>query len=152
MRHLDEGTIHAWLDGALSADEAARAEAHVASCTVCAEAVAEARGLIAASTRILTALDDVPAGVVPGTRRETRPRLFVSWLVRERIAAVVAVIVAGGALAVALSRDAMRPASLQTASEPVQGFELMAADSPAPAPVPAAQPARIGESPPGAHR
>jgi hypothetical protein len=146
MRHLDEGTIHAWLDGALSADEATRAEAHVASCTVCAEAVAEARGLIAASTRILTALDDVPGGVMPGTRRETRPRLFVSWLVRERIAAVVAVIVAGGALAVVLSRDTTRSASIQTASEPVQTLELTAADSPAPAPVPAVQSAKIGES------
>ena len=60
MQHLDEGTIHAWLDGALSADEAARAEAHVASCSACADAVAEARGLIAASSRILTALDNVP--------------------------------------------------------------------------------------------
>jgi anti-sigma factor RsiW len=36
MPHLDEGTIHAWLDGALGADEAAALEAHVASCDACA--------------------------------------------------------------------------------------------------------------------
>jgi anti-sigma factor RsiW len=28
MQHPDEGTIHAWLDGALSPEEAARVEAH----------------------------------------------------------------------------------------------------------------------------
>jgi hypothetical protein len=65
MQHLDEGTIHAWLDGALAPDESRRVEAHAASCDTCATLVAEARGLIAASSRILTALDDVPAGVIP---------------------------------------------------------------------------------------
>jgi anti-sigma factor RsiW len=65
MQHLDEGTIHAWLDGQLPRDEAQRVEAHVAECRQCADAVAEARGLIAASSRILTALDGVPREVVP---------------------------------------------------------------------------------------
>src|SRR3977135_3629055 len=65
MQHLDEGTIHSWLDGALSADEAGRVEAHLAECPQCEAAVAEARGFIAASSRILTALDNVPRGVVP---------------------------------------------------------------------------------------
>ncbi len=65
MEHIDEGTIHAWLDGALPADEASRIEAHVSSCAACATAVAEARGLIAASSRILSALDEVPGGVIP---------------------------------------------------------------------------------------
>ena len=65
MQHLDEGTIHAWLDGQLPRDEAHQVEAHVAECRECADAVAEARGLIAASSRILTALDGVPGEVVP---------------------------------------------------------------------------------------
>lgn len=65
MEHIDEGTIHAWLDGALPADEGGRIEEHVTSCAACAAAVAEARGLIAASSRILAALDDVPGGVIP---------------------------------------------------------------------------------------
>ncbi len=63
--HVDEGTMHAWLDGALSSDEAGSVELHVASCAQCNAAAAEARGLIAASTRILSALDNVPANVVP---------------------------------------------------------------------------------------
>lgn len=63
--HIDEGTMHAWLDGALSTGEASAVELHVAHCDACSAAVAEARGLIAASTRILSALDDVPGGVIP---------------------------------------------------------------------------------------
>jgi hypothetical protein len=65
MQHLDEGMIHAWLDGQLPRDEAASIEAHVAECRPCADAVAEARGLIAASSRILTALDGVQRDVAP---------------------------------------------------------------------------------------
>ncbi len=64
-RHIDEGTMHAWLDGALSAEEAGVVESHVADCAACSAAAAEARGLIAASTRILSALDDIPGKVIP---------------------------------------------------------------------------------------
>jgi hypothetical protein len=73
MQHLDEGTIHAWLDGQLPLDEAAAVEAHVAECRQCADAVAEARGLIAASSRILTALDGVPRDVAPQTAISHQP-------------------------------------------------------------------------------
>ena len=71
MQHLDEGTIHAWLDGALPPLEAEQVAKHAAECTTCAAAVAEARGIIAGSARIVSALDDVPGGVIPG--RTTRP-------------------------------------------------------------------------------
>lgn len=64
--HPDEGTIHAWLDGALDDAQARALAAHVASCGTCAERVAEARGLIAGASRIVGALDDVPsAGSAP---------------------------------------------------------------------------------------
>jgi hypothetical protein len=138
MWHLDEGTIHAWLDGALSADESRRVEAHVGSCTGCADAVAEARGLIAASSRILTALDDVPniRGATGATGTRGR-RSLTTWLVRERIAAVVAMVVATGALALVVARDDVpAPASVEALSEPVATVELAAADSPAAPPTP----------------
>lgn len=122
MQHLDEGTIHGWLDGALSPDEAARVEAHVGSCTACADAVAEARGLIAASSRILTALDDVPSVRVSPRARRGRTSL-TTWLVREKIAAVMTLVVAGGALALVLARNAPEAA------------QIAGADSPAPPPV-----------------
>jgi len=94
MQHPDEGTIHSWLDGALSADEAARVEAHVKDCPECAAAVAEARGFIAASSRILTALDNAPRGVIPAkaTRKRVDP---IVW----RVAATL-LVVAGGTFVV----------------------------------------------------
>jgi len=63
--HPDEGVIHAWLDDALDAAEAERLAAHVHSCPLCQARVAEARGLIAGASRIVAALDDVPAGTRP---------------------------------------------------------------------------------------
>jgi anti-sigma factor RsiW len=93
MQHLDEGTIHSWLDGALTPDEAASVEAHVAECAECRAKVAEARGFIAGASRILTALDDVPSGVVPVAQPARRVnRKFL------RAAAVVLVVATGGLL------------------------------------------------------
>ena len=103
--HLDEGTIHAWLDGALPPDESARVESLRATCAECAARVAEARGLVAASSRILSSLDAVPGGVIPGVesgtdqlaalrarRRETSRRW---WSDRRFVAAASLVLVAG---------------------------------------------------------
>ena len=103
--HLDEGMIHAWLDGALSPDESARVEAASNSCTECAALVAEARGLVAASSRILSSLDTVPAGVIPGSsgnvdqlaalraRHSSRKR---SWWSDRRIAAAASIVFVAG--------------------------------------------------------
>jgi hypothetical protein len=65
LAHLDEGTVHAWLDDALPPGEAHAVELHVARCAACAALVAEARGLVAGASRILGALDGVPGGVLP---------------------------------------------------------------------------------------
>ncbi len=74
--HPEEGTIHAWLDGALSAGESEAVSAHVATCADCGERVAEARGLIAGASRVVAALDDLPAagGVAWGTPSPAAPR------------------------------------------------------------------------------
>ncbi|HET7584901.1 MAG TPA: zf-HC2 domain-containing protein [Gemmatimonadaceae bacterium] len=106
MRHLDEGMIHSWLDHALPAQAEREVEAHVLTCEECAAAVAEARGLIAASSRILATLDAVPAGVIPPAARNAngggRGRRWVGsasrWLgsARARRVAAVAAFVAVG--------------------------------------------------------
>src|SRR4029078_13590409 len=101
MQHLDEGTIHAWLDGELPADEAEKIAAHANECAECGALVAEARGLIAASTRILTALDNVPAGVMPsGSEKQavTRgPPFRRHWYDRTDVRAAAAVLFVAGA-------------------------------------------------------
>ena len=63
-QHPDEGSIQAWLDGALDASEAAQVEAHVAECATCASRVAEARGLIAGASRVVGLLDETPAPLI----------------------------------------------------------------------------------------
>ncbi|MEX2180658.1 MAG: hypothetical protein WD771_01325 [Gemmatimonadaceae bacterium] len=87
MSHPDEGMIHAWLDGELTPEEAAAMERRVATEPAFAAAVAEARGLIAASSRIIGALDAVPGRVIPGagssarrTRRLTRGFAVRPWV------------------------------------------------------------------------
>jgi hypothetical protein len=113
MQHLDEGTIHSWLDGALGADEAARAEAHVAECAQCAAAVAEARGFIAASSRILTALDHVPRGVVPAAQP-------IKWYNRSawRAAAAVLVVAVGSLVVVRNSGNNASQSSFELRETP----------------------------------
>jgi hypothetical protein len=134
MPHLDEGTIHAWLDDQLDADAAAAAEVHVAECAACAEAVAEARGLIAASSRILAALDHVPGGVLPGTAPSDGSHPIAAAALRARqaqaasarararwrwgtpqIAAAAVLVLAGGSYAVV--RSGGDPASVSAAVE-----------------------------------
>ncbi|HYN82754.1 MAG TPA: zf-HC2 domain-containing protein [Gemmatimonadaceae bacterium] len=102
MQHPDEGTIHSWIDGELSPEQAREIEAHVAGCPECAAMVAEARGLVAASTRILTALDDVPGGVIPSVL-DIAPAQIVRrrWYQRTDLRAAAALLfVAGGSLLV----------------------------------------------------
>lgn len=60
MSRPDEGLIHQWLDGECTPEESARLEQLVVTDPEWAAAVAEARGLIAASSRIAGALDAVP--------------------------------------------------------------------------------------------
>ena len=106
MQHLDEGTIHAWIDGELSPEQAVELETHVRDCTECAAAVAEARGLVAASTRILTALDHVPGGVIPSVP-DIAPAQLVPrrWYQRMDVRAAAALLfVAGASVLVARTR------------------------------------------------
>lgn len=121
MQHLDEGTIHAMLDGELPFAERDAAEAHIAACAECDAAVAEARGFIAASSRILTALDSVPGGVMPAKERiapgtfHTPPRFTMSrpWM------AAAAVLVLSTVAVIAL-RPHSDVARLQVAQAPAE--------------------------------
>ena len=151
MQHLDEGTIHSWLDGALVGDEAARVDAHVKECPECAAAVAEARGFIAASSRILTALDNAPRGVIPAAAPKKRVDPLV-W----RIAATL-LVVAAGTLVVFQNRGSEeRPRTIAsdraplmphpTSEEPMTAAAQSATGTTAPAPVataPAKTPATL---------
>ncbi len=108
MQHPDEGQIHAWLDSALPAGEASAFEAHLALCAECKAKIAEARGLMAGASRILSALDDVPRVVAPIARRSYNGRLLQ--------AAALFIVVAGGGALIARTRVSDSP--LQAAATP----------------------------------
>lgn len=107
MQHPDEGMIHTWLDGELPAEEAAALEEHAATCEQCKAAIAEARGFIAASSRIVSSLDAVPAGVIPMVKKPAKGRWYTS--VQFRAAAAV-LVVAGASLVV--MRDGTEKATM----------------------------------------
>ena len=126
MNHLDEGTIHAWLDGALDADRARAVEAHAASCAQCSALVAEARGLVAGASRILTALDDVPAGVTPKRSPTWGPRAWRQWRAAPWVMGIAAALM----LAVGVRSWRQTPAEPLTALPGSQRVEVaVVADS-----------------------
>ena len=103
MQHLDEGIIHAWVDdpASIEAGERATIEQHLATCATCASALAEARGLIAASSRLVLALDDLPGraraiGTAPVRKRWRRPSLFVGVPIATLLAASLVMVLLSG--------------------------------------------------------
>lgn len=133
--HPDEGTIHAWLDGALDEPTASRIAAHVGTCGACDERVAEARGLIAGASRVVRALDDSSAsagptwGQVTDTIAANQPVSRAKWRalrvtpLRAAIAAtvLVAVGVTFTSTRTAVETDATRMMSMRPGAEGVQG-------------------------------
>jgi hypothetical protein len=61
MPHVDEGTLHALLDGELAPAEAAEVRVHFATCPSCAARLDEARQLLAETERLVSALE-LPGG------------------------------------------------------------------------------------------
>jgi anti-sigma factor RsiW len=127
MSHPDEGLIHAWLDGELDAGESARVEALVASDPAWAAAVAEARGLIAASARIVGALDRVPANVIPQNAVPPR-RGSRQWMLR---AAAVVVLLGGSAIVLNRTAPATTEQAVPPAAQPRKPAPRVAANAPA---------------------
>ena len=90
--HVDEGTVHAWLDGMFAADDASRVAAHVKRCSACADMVAEARGLMAGAVRVVGALDgplSAAASVRVAERRDVRVGRWAGWLAAAVLAGIV---------------------------------------------------------------
>jgi Putative zinc-finger len=71
MPHVDEGTLHALLDGELGAAEVLEVQTHFATCPACAARLDEARHLLAETERLVTALEP------PAAAAAAAPRLIV---------------------------------------------------------------------------
>lgn len=139
MQHPDEGTIHAWLDGALPDEEARTVERHVADCAECAARAAEARGFVAGASRILGALDHAPAGVVPAGadgRSRTAPR--TAWWRRPAVGMAAAMTIVAVGTTMVVTRDWQQAPS--AAVESAAPMVLEAPDSVAPGQEPVPMP------------
>ena len=159
MPHPDEGLIHAWLDGELGAAEAARVEALVANDSEWAAAAADARGLAAASSRIVRALDHVPSDVIPYNAGQSPRRVPRWWMMR----AAALLLVVAGSVVVLRQRDStqvLQDAAAPTAPAPARGPGSMPAKGPPKsavnaqpkAPLAAGEPAAAGASAPASPR
>ncbi|CAN5523119.1 hypothetical protein BH09GEM1_BH09GEM1_25310 [soil metagenome] len=129
--HVDEGTIHAWLDGELDEAQATRIQAHIGQCGACAAHVAEARGLIAGASRVVGMLDDAPTPLVrPAAAPTAGTNLSVWRMLRvtpARASIAAALVVAVG---IALTRGQI--AHEVPGSSRVESAALPMASMPAP--------------------
>ncbi len=78
MPHVDEGTLHALLDGELPPQELAEVRVHFATCPSCAARLDEARHLVAETERLVSALElpgteAAPSARVAGAGASPRP-------------------------------------------------------------------------------
>lgn len=85
MSHVDDGTLHAYLDGELAPMERGRIEEHLTGCSPCRERLAEARALITRADQLLAlAAPAAPTRTAPPFHR-LRPRP-AWWHVRMPLA------------------------------------------------------------------
>src|SRR5258705_3503953 len=93
MSHVDEGTLHAYLDGELLPVERTRLEAHVAECAQCRGRLEEERALIERASGLL-GLAQPPERSAPRLHQLRRPRL--AWRLRVPLAWAATVVLALG--------------------------------------------------------
>jgi len=94
MSHVDEGTLHAYLDGELPSPERAALESHLAQCATCRAQLAEERALLERSAALLGSARPVERAVPPfeQVRRATRR----PWYVRTEFAWAASLVLAVG--------------------------------------------------------
>ncbi|HEV8399240.1 MAG TPA: zf-HC2 domain-containing protein [Gemmatimonadales bacterium] len=112
MSHVDDGTLHAYLDGELTPVERARLEAHVAECAACENRLDEERALIERASGLL-GLAQPPERAAPPLHELRRPS--VVWRLRVPVAWAATVLLALGLGYYAGDRTSMSVAPEQVA-------------------------------------
>jgi anti-sigma factor RsiW len=95
MSHVDEGTLHAYLDGELPSGERTELEAHLAGCATCRANLAEERALRERATAVLGSARPAehPAPPLEQLRREPKRS---PWRVRRSFAWAASIALALG--------------------------------------------------------
>jgi hypothetical protein len=95
MSHVDDGTLHAYLDGELTPVERERTETHFAGCAACRARLEEERALIERAGRLL-GLAAPPERAAPPLQALRRPRRGSGLLIPLAWAAVVTLAIGVG--------------------------------------------------------
>jgi len=131
MRHLDEGTLHALLDGEIPSAELPPIQAHLGGCAECRARLAEEQDLLAESDRLIEVLELPEAAPAVAPVRTAARRVWPA-----RLAWAATVVLAAG-LGYSIREGPAEPvpaASLDSAAE------IRAAEPAAPPTPPAAEP------------
>lgn len=93
MSHVDDGALHAYLDGELPPVERERVDTHLKGCPACQARLAEERALIERANKLLGAAAP-PERAVPPLQQLRQPRLI--WRLRRPLAWAATVTIAIG--------------------------------------------------------
>ena len=131
MSHVDDGTLHAYLDGELAPAEAQGVDAHFAQCPACRGRLEEERALITRAGELL-ALAAPPERELPPFRAgDVKPLQRLWWQVRLPLAWAATVVLALGIGSYLGSGS--RAVTDRSVAEPLadRSRELVTADTPA---------------------
>ncbi|OLB60213.1 MAG: hypothetical protein AUI13_01135 [Gemmatimonadetes bacterium 13_2_20CM_2_69_23] len=144
MSHVDEGTLHAYLDGELPAGEAHDLEAHVAQCRECRVRLDEERALIARADELLGLAAPPDRAVPPFRPGDREPPVRLWWRVRLPLAWAATVVLALGAgLYLGSGVLPRQRAVVQNSGDVATAKALPAPAAPEPAAVPPAAPRQM---------
>lgn len=129
MSHVDEGTLHAYLDGELPSTERVALEAHLAQCATCRATLDEERALLERASALLGAARPAERATPPFEQLRRLPRRR-PWHVRTPFAWAASI-----ALALGLGYS-LRSPNARTAPAPSPESVAMARYSEAPAEAP----------------
>src|SRR6266571_378625 len=97
MSHVDDGTLHAYLDGELSPVQSQDVEAHIAQCPDCRDRLEEERALIARADELLGLAAPPDRATPPFRPGDPEPPVRLWWRVRLPLAWAATVVLALGA-------------------------------------------------------
>jgi anti-sigma factor RsiW len=116
MSHVDDGTLHAYLDGELSPAEAQGVDAHLAQCPACRGRLEEERALITRAGELLALAAPPDRELPPFRAGDIKPPSRLWWQVRLPLAWAATVALALG-IGNYLGREVEPVPQAQTASD-----------------------------------
>jgi len=114
MSHVDDGLLHAYLDGELSPAEAQGVDAHLAQCSECRRRLEEERALIARAAELLALAAPPDRELPPFRAGDVKPPTRLWWQVRLPLAWAATVALALG-IGTYLGRDVQRAPEAEAA-------------------------------------